>query len=616
MIEALGIAMVKNEADVIEAFVRHNLQFMDALFIGENDSVDGTREILVQLRQEGLPIVLFDDPIVGHFQAEKVTELYRRIMPEFKSRFVFLLDADEFIIAPSKEALYLQLRGMQPGCQAQYYWRTYIPAPTSQEGGTTDPLRRITHRRANEEPWAKSIIVTDPTFDTKLKVEQGNHSVTYAGKPLPTVKLQDIVLAHFPVRSIDQATGKALVGWITNLERHRRRPTPGMGFQKKLLYQRIVHGPGLTPEDLTREALKYAQYPDSEYTKLRWPEGVVCEPVVPGYDALTLQPAATCTPLQKLARCVDKILNPEADSAEAVGETEFLQILDQKPKKWYDYVPQLPLGGKLQAQFSHLRIAEDDFVDLPPFRYLADRDRPASVLDIGCGSGAYLKYFATRGTEAIRGVDSIDGKFGYLQPNEYTRVDLERPLDLSDTFDLVICTSVIDNTSPHLERVLVDNIAGHASKHIVFCGERHGESRAAHVNSQTIAHWLDLFQSAGWYPCLFDTLALRSLSTLSWFRTGLVVFIQDDRDAVEARARLMELDKHKARWNMQRPGVITHPFTETASKLPKERGPVLTTTRNTVKALRSLTIFDPATGELLSSHDVVQMFKTNMWPTA
>ena len=102
MTESLGIAVVKNEADVIEPFVRHNLGFMDALFIADNNSVDGTREILVQLQQEGLPIVLFDDPIVGHFQAEKVTAMYRQIVPEFKPRFVFLLDADEFIIAPSR----------------------------------------------------------------------------------------------------------------------------------------------------------------------------------------------------------------------------------------------------------------------------------------------------------------------------------------------------------------------------------------------------------------------------------------------------------------------------------------------------------------------------------
>ena len=43
MIESLGIAMVKNEADVIEAFrSTHNLSFMDALVIIDNDSVDDT----------------------------------------------------------------------------------------------------------------------------------------------------------------------------------------------------------------------------------------------------------------------------------------------------------------------------------------------------------------------------------------------------------------------------------------------------------------------------------------------------------------------------------------------------------------------------------------------
>lgn len=609
MIEALGIAMVKNEADIIEAFVRHNLQFMDALFIGENDSVDGTREILAQLRQEGLPVVIFDDPIVGHFQGEKVTGLYRRIVPEFKPRFVFLLDADEFIVAPSREVLSRQLRAMQPGCQAQYYWRTYVPAPTTQEGGSSDPLRRITHRRADEEPWAKSIIVTDPAIDTKLKIEQGNHKVLYAGKPLPKVKLEDVVLAHFPVRSIDQATSKALVGWITNLERHRRRPTPGLGFQKKLLYERIVHGPGLTAEDLTREALVYGQYPDSEYNKLQWPEGVVREPVVPGYDALTLQPAAACTPLQKLARCVDKILNPEADPAESIGEAQFLRGLDHKSGKWHDYIPQSVVGGR------RIRSSRDNFIDLPPFRYLAERDCPTSVLDIGCGSGAYLKYFVAGGTRSIRGIDSTDRKFSHLEPDEYTRADLEKPLDLHGSFELVICTGVIQGIPDHSERMFVDGVTGYASKRIVFSGVCPGQIGSMHAKSQAITHWVDLFESFGWYPCLFDSLALRSLSTLPWFRAGLVVFVQDNRDAVEARARLAELDKQKTKWDAQRPAVITHPFTEIASKLPKERGPLLTKVRNTAKALRTITFFDPETGEWRSGHDVVQTFKTNMWPT-
>jgi SAM-dependent methyltransferase len=586
MIESLGIAMVKNEADIIEAFVRHNLRFMDVLVIADNDSVDGTREILVQLRQEGLPIVLFDDPIVAHFQAEKVTALYRRVVPEFKPSFVFLLDADEFVVAPSREALYLELRAMQPGVQAQYYWRTYIPAPTSRVPDISDPLRDITHRRANEEPWPKSIIVRDPALDTKLKVEQGSHSVICAGKPLPAVKLRDVVLAHFPVRSIDQATSKALVGWITNLERNRRRPNPDLGFHKKLMYERIVHGPGITPEDLTREAFKYAQNPHSEFTKLKWPEGAVREPVIPGYEKLTVQPTVASTPLLKIVRCVDKILNPEANSSDSLGETEFLRGL-QKTKAWRNFAPPLIVSGKLQAAFMRSRGARADYLDLPPFRYLAERDCPMSVLDIGCGSGAYLKYFASQGAQRIRGIDGIDGSFGYLQPDEYTRFDLANRLELSETFDLVICMSTLPNGLFDSEEALVNNIARHASKRIVFSSVLLGHSVSGRASSRLISYWLDLFESVGWYPCLFDTLALRSLSTFPWFRSGLLALTQDRHDAIEARDRLMELEKQKIKWPMQRPAVITHTFAKTASKLPKERGPLVMKIRAMVKKARS-----------------------------
>jgi SAM-dependent methyltransferase len=585
MFEALGIAMVKNEADIIEAFVRHNLGFMDALVIADNDSVDGTREILVQLRQEGLPIILFDDPIVAHFQAEKVTALYRRIVPEFKARFVFLLDADEFIVAPSREMLYRQLRAMQPGVQAQYYWRTYIPAPTSNAPDTSDPLRDIMHRRANEEPWPKSIIVRDPALDTKLKVEQGSHGVICAGKPLPAVELRDVVLAHFPVRSIDQATSKALVGWITNLERNRRRPNPDLGFHKKMMYNRIVHGPGITPEDLTHEAFIYAQNPGSEFTKLKWPEGAVYEPVIPGYATLTVRPTIASAPLLKVVRCVDKILNPEANSSDSLGETEFLRGL-HKPKTWRDIVPPLIVGGKLQAASMRSRRARADYLDLPPFRYLAERDCPTSVLDIGCGSGAYLKYFASQGAQRIMGIDGIDGSPGYLQPDEYTRSDHANQLDLAETFDLVICISTIPNGLFDSEEALVNDIVRHASKRIVFSSALLGQFMNTRGNPRPISYWLDLFESAGWYPCLFDTLALRALSTFPWFRSGLVTFTQDRQDAIEARDRLMQLEKRRIKWRMQRPAVITHTFAKTASKLPKERGPLVMKIRAMVKTAR------------------------------
>ena len=526
MIEALGIAMVKNEADIIEAFVRHNLGFMDALAIVDNDSVDGTREILVQLQQEGLPIILFDDPVVAHFHAQIMTAVYRKVVPKFKPRFVFLLDADEFVVASSREALYVQLRALRPGTVAQYCWRSYIPAPTGPEGDPSDPLRSITYRKVVEHrPWWKAVIVSDPKIDMKLKIWQGNHRVRYAGRSLRTVKLRDVAIAHFPVRSVDQVTGKVLVGWIANLERNRYQLDLGFAYHWKALYERLIRGEVLTTADLTQEAFRYLQIDGPE---VKWPQDVVRDPVTPAYAKLTARPT-TCTPLQKVVRSIDKVYN-----SDVAGHA----------RTWRDFVRPFTIGRGAEMEL---------YVDLPPFRHLAQRYSPESVLDIGCGSAAYLECFAAQGAKRISGV-------------EYTRLAPGEPVDLAETFDLVICVEVIRHADAGSE--LVSSIGQHARERIVFCGARPGMPGVGRdIDCPPISRWLDLFASADWYPCLFDTLALRSLSTFPWFRGNLMVFTRDSNGAEAARERLIELERQEARWKKQRPAVITHSFTELASTL-------------------------------------------------
>ena len=101
----LAISMIKNEADIIEASIRHNLAYVDLMVVIDNASTDGTREILEAMRQEGLPLLIMDDPVFGHFQSEKVTQAYRMVAPVFNPDLVYLLDADEFLRAPSRAAL-------------------------------------------------------------------------------------------------------------------------------------------------------------------------------------------------------------------------------------------------------------------------------------------------------------------------------------------------------------------------------------------------------------------------------------------------------------------------------------------------------------------------------
>lgn len=69
-----------------------------------------------------------------------------------------------------------------------------------------------------------------------------------------------------------------------------------------------------------------------------------------------------------------------------------------------------------------------------------DRLRPASVVDVGCGTGGWLKVFAEHGVRDIFGVDGPYVERAALRiPDEaYLGHDLSEPFSLDRTFDLAI----------------------------------------------------------------------------------------------------------------------------------------------------------------------------------
>ena len=73
-------AIVRNEADIIEAFVRHNLAVVDRLAVVDHGSFDGTTEILAALVREGLPLTVGRDERAGFFQPEVLTPLARELL--------------------------------------------------------------------------------------------------------------------------------------------------------------------------------------------------------------------------------------------------------------------------------------------------------------------------------------------------------------------------------------------------------------------------------------------------------------------------------------------------------------------------------------------------------
>ena len=69
----VGVGMVKNEADVVETSIRHNLRFLDEMIVLDHDSTDATPTILSSLVDEGLPLKL--TRFGWHWR-----ELFRRIV--------------------------------------------------------------------------------------------------------------------------------------------------------------------------------------------------------------------------------------------------------------------------------------------------------------------------------------------------------------------------------------------------------------------------------------------------------------------------------------------------------------------------------------------------------
>jgi hypothetical protein len=251
-----GLARVKNEGDVIEEFVRYNLQFLDALTVVDNASFDGTRSVLEALRAEGLPLTVLDDPLLPKRQYETITRVARQSAAEADWDFLFLLDADEFVKARDRSRLEESLAALAPGENGLLPWFSYVP---TEQDDAAEPrvLKRITYRRDAEPDQVFHKLVLSGRFarDGPFTIAQGNHGAHGEHGAAPVVVLRDVGLAHFPVRSIAQIQSKVLLGWGAYLV--MGHDSVGYGWHQRRLFHRLESEPAWSAADLRAIALHY-----------------------------------------------------------------------------------------------------------------------------------------------------------------------------------------------------------------------------------------------------------------------------------------------------------------------------------------------------------------------
>ncbi|MGA8146229.1 MAG: glycosyltransferase family 2 protein [Gallionellaceae bacterium] len=206
----IGLAMIKNEADVIESFARHNLEYVDELHIILQQSVDGTREIIEEMICEGLDIKLHDDNSPHFNQGEKFSEYGKALLSNPGCQTVVLLDADEFIKAPTPEQFTASLLSIPSDTLGYLLWESYVP--TSQLTDSTLPVTKIiTSRLVSEHSPVCKVLLTKRFLDANLLVPMGSHIVYTQDNSRLAVKaahIKSAALAHFPVRSEKQIVAK------------------------------------------------------------------------------------------------------------------------------------------------------------------------------------------------------------------------------------------------------------------------------------------------------------------------------------------------------------------------------------------------------------------------
>jgi hypothetical protein len=259
-----GAAMLRNEADVVESFVRHNLALLDGLSVVDHGSSDGTSEILHALVAEGLPLEVERDASVGYLQSEIMTRTVRNAFMRHGADFVFALDGDEFLRIPRRDLLDGVLATLPHGLHAAMQWQTYVPEFDNGSQGAANILARAKRRLAEERHGLHKVIVARTFADTPHAViAVGNHVVlpsaghSVAQQPVKHARIaaEVVALAHLPVRSARQLTNKIVIGWLAHCA--ARRSNADLAFHWRELYPEVADGQTPSVERLRAIAANY-----------------------------------------------------------------------------------------------------------------------------------------------------------------------------------------------------------------------------------------------------------------------------------------------------------------------------------------------------------------------
>jgi trans-aconitate methyltransferase len=153
----------------------------------------------------------------------------------------------------------------------------------------------------------------------------------------------------------------------------------------------------------------------------------------------------------------------------------------------------------------------------------------ASVIDVGCGLGAWLRAFSENGVALIRGIDGsyVDTSNLHMPPECFTAANLTEPIKIDEHFDLALCLEVAEHLPGRFSAQLVRELTDLAPM-VLFSAAMPGQGGTGHVNEQWPEYWRNLFKERGF--AMLDPirpLIREDCRVKWWYRQNIVMFANE-----------------------------------------------------------------------------------------
>ena len=157
--------------------------------------------------------------------------------------------------------------------------------------------------------------------------------------------------------------------------------------------------------------------------------------------------------------------------------------------------------------------------------------QPSSILDIGCGNGAWISIFREHGIEDVLGVDGdwVKPEMLLFPTDKFVSGDLERPFGVNRQFDLVVSLEVAEHLPPESAETFIDSLT-RLGLVILFSAAIPFQGGTNHLNEQWPSYWAALFASKGYIA--IDCLRRKIWDNDRiewWYAQNIMFFVKEDQ---------------------------------------------------------------------------------------